>query len=150
MLFCSGVPWWIFQTKSKSHYNWRSVGQSVSMSRYRAYSGTCDQILLSVRRLFSESCCLVSVERPLRREVGSVLSRATLLTSIRHIFGSTLCCDDCPRWFKRTVAIPNMYDYQPDISQSFLTTDSQSASQSWCQAKIRGPRPNFMSPWNFP
>jgi hypothetical protein len=29
-------------------------GRSVIMSRYRAHSGTCDQILLSVRRLFSE------------------------------------------------------------------------------------------------
>jgi hypothetical protein len=44
------------QPKSKPHYN---------MSRYRAHSGTCDQILLSVRRFFSESCCLVSVGRPL-------------------------------------------------------------------------------------
>jgi hypothetical protein len=46
-------------------------GQSVSMSRCRAHSGTCDQILLSVRRLLSES--LVSVGRPLWREVGSVI-----------------------------------------------------------------------------
>jgi hypothetical protein len=50
-----------------------TVGQSVSMSRYRAHSGTCDQILLSVRRLFSESCCHVFVGRPLWREVGSVI-----------------------------------------------------------------------------
>jgi hypothetical protein len=48
-------------------------GQSVSMSRYRAHSGTCDQILLSVWRSSSESCCLVFVGRPLRREVGSVI-----------------------------------------------------------------------------
>jgi hypothetical protein len=38
-----------------------TVGQSVSMSRCRAHSGTCDQILLSVRRLLSESCRLVPV-----------------------------------------------------------------------------------------
>jgi hypothetical protein len=50
-----------------------TVSQSVSMSRYRAHSGTCDQILLSVLRLFSEVCCLVSVGRPLWREVGSVI-----------------------------------------------------------------------------
>jgi hypothetical protein len=41
-----------------------TVSQSVSMSRYWAHSGTCDQILLSVRRLFSESCCLVSMGLP--------------------------------------------------------------------------------------
>jgi hypothetical protein len=45
-----------------------TVGQSVIMSRYRAHSGTCDQILLSVRRLFSESCCLVFLGRPLWRD----------------------------------------------------------------------------------
>jgi hypothetical protein len=48
-------------------------GQSVSMSRYGARSGTCDQILFSVRMVFSESCCLVSMRRPLWREVGSVI-----------------------------------------------------------------------------
>jgi hypothetical protein len=42
------------------------------MSGCRAHFGTCDQILLSVRRFLSESCCLVSVGRPLWREVGSV------------------------------------------------------------------------------
>jgi hypothetical protein len=55
-------------------------GQSVSMSRYRAHSGTCDQILLSVRRLFSESCCLVSVEVTLRLTVSQyVLISSTLV-----------------------------------------------------------------------
>jgi hypothetical protein len=78
---------WKSKSKATSCYNWRSV----SMSRYRAHSETCDQILLrtesniwsqviscdqillSVRRLLSESCCPVSVERPLWREVGSVI-----------------------------------------------------------------------------
>jgi hypothetical protein len=53
-----------------------TVGQSVSMSWYRAHSGTCDQILLSVRRLFSETCCLVFLARPLSREVGSVICKS--------------------------------------------------------------------------
>jgi hypothetical protein len=44
------------------------------MSRYRAHFGTCDQTLLSVRRLFSESCCLLPVGRPLWREIGCHLS----------------------------------------------------------------------------
>jgi hypothetical protein len=42
-----------------------TVSQSVSMSRCRTHSGTCEQILLFVRRLLSESCSLVSVGRPL-------------------------------------------------------------------------------------
>jgi uncharacterized membrane protein len=37
----------------------------VSMSWCRVHSGTCDQILLPVGRLLSESCALVSVGRPL-------------------------------------------------------------------------------------
>jgi hypothetical protein len=58
------------RSRSRSHVT--SDGQSASMSRFRADSGTCDQILLSVRRL-SERCCLVSMGRPLWRDVGSVI-----------------------------------------------------------------------------
>jgi hypothetical protein len=48
-------------------------GQSVLMSRHRAHSATCDQILLSVRRLLSEICGPVSVGRPLWRGDGSAI-----------------------------------------------------------------------------
>jgi hypothetical protein len=77
-------------SRSRSHIT--TDGQSVNMSRYRAYSGTCDQILLCVRRLFSEICCLVSVVRSLWREVGSILVRTYLViwpsgsTSRKHQF----------------------------------------------------------------
>jgi hypothetical protein len=49
-------------------------GQSVSMSWCRAHTGTCDQILLPVGRLLSESCGLLS--RPLWREDGSAICSA--------------------------------------------------------------------------
>jgi hypothetical protein len=42
-------------------------GQSVSTSWRQAHLGTCDQILI-----LSEFCCLVSLERPLWREVESI------------------------------------------------------------------------------
>jgi hypothetical protein len=48
--------------RSQSHFT--TDGQSVIMSRYRTHSGTCDQILLYVRRLFSEICCLVFFGAP--------------------------------------------------------------------------------------
>jgi hypothetical protein len=32
--------------------------------------------------------------------------------------------------------------------RSHITTDSQSASQTWCQAPIWDPRPTLLSPWN--
>jgi hypothetical protein len=47
--------------------------------------GTCDQILLSVRRLLSESCCLVSVGRPLWREVGSVICHSQSIVSYQYL-----------------------------------------------------------------
>jgi hypothetical protein len=61
------------RSRSRSRNHITTDGQSVSMSRYRAHSGTCDQILLSVRRLFSEICYLVSLGRSLWRGVGSVI-----------------------------------------------------------------------------
>jgi hypothetical protein len=51
----------------RSHYDWRSV----SISWRRAHLGTCDQILT-----LSKFCCLVSVDRPLWREVRSVVASA--------------------------------------------------------------------------
>jgi hypothetical protein len=62
-----GVLWgehcWELSSKLNWHYNWRSV----SWDWCRDHCGTCNQIFI-----LSESCCLVSVGRPLRREVGSV------------------------------------------------------------------------------
>jgi hypothetical protein len=57
------------------------------MPKYRAHSGTCDQILLSVRRLLSQSCCLVSLGCPLWREVGSVIchSQSVSILSQSHV-----------------------------------------------------------------
>jgi hypothetical protein len=46
------------------------------MSWCRAHSGTCDQILLPIGMLLSESCGLVSVGRPLWREDGCAICRA--------------------------------------------------------------------------
>jgi hypothetical protein len=62
------------------------VSQSVSMSRCRAPCGTCNQTVLSVRKLLPESCCLVSVGRPLWREVGSVIchSQSVVIYQYSH------------------------------------------------------------------
>jgi hypothetical protein len=67
-------------------------GRSVSMSWYRTHSGICDQLLLSVRRLLSESFCLVSVRCPLWREVGSVIcqSQSVVRVRIRVILRTTV------------------------------------------------------------
>jgi hypothetical protein len=49
--------------KSKSKSDGQSVSQSVSMSWRRAYSGTCDQILLAVGKLRSCFCGASSLMR---------------------------------------------------------------------------------------
>jgi hypothetical protein len=69
------------KSKSKSRCNW----QSVSMSRCRAHSGTCDQILLSIQRLLSESCCRVSVGLPLSREVRSVICHSQSVVIYQYV-----------------------------------------------------------------
>jgi hypothetical protein len=69
-------------SKSKLLYDLRSVCQSVSMFWCRAHSGTCDQILLLVWRLLSESCCFVSMGRPLWREDGSSVCGAIIKWSV--------------------------------------------------------------------
>jgi hypothetical protein len=64
----------IRHSRSWSHF--LTDGQSISMSRCQAHSGTCDLILLTVRRILSGSCSLVSVGRPLWREEGSAVCSA--------------------------------------------------------------------------
>jgi hypothetical protein len=56
---CSVITHWSEsrRTRNRSRSQVTTDGHSVSMSRYRAHSGTCDQILLSVWSLFSERCC---------------------------------------------------------------------------------------------
>jgi hypothetical protein len=68
-------PWervTLIKSKSKLLYDWPSV----SLSWCRTHSGTCDQILIPVGRLLSESCTLVSVVHPLWRENGSAVCSA--------------------------------------------------------------------------
>jgi hypothetical protein len=56
--------------KSKSSQSYvTTYGQSISTSWCTAYCGTCDEILI-----LSESCCLVSVGRPLWRGVECLLA----------------------------------------------------------------------------
>jgi hypothetical protein len=66
----------LYFVKNRWRWRWSRVttdGHSVGMSWRRAHCGTCDQILI-----LSEFCCLVSVGRPLWREVGSRLSLNTI------------------------------------------------------------------------
>jgi hypothetical protein len=64
---------WRSQGRSYITTDSQSVSQYVVMPSRRNHSGTYDQIFLSVWGLLSESCCLVSVGRPVWQEVGSVI-----------------------------------------------------------------------------
>jgi hypothetical protein len=64
--------------KSKSRYDRRSVSQYVLC---RAHCGTCDQVLI-----VSEFCCIVSVWRPLWREVRSVSCQSLSEVIFRQFF----------------------------------------------------------------
>jgi hypothetical protein len=79
------LTWHKHILKWKSRYNWRSVSQSISMSSYRDHSVTCDQILISVKRLLSESCGLVPVGCPLWREVGSVICHSQSVVIYQYL-----------------------------------------------------------------
>jgi hypothetical protein len=86
----NSMSWWIVHVVLEGlHPNefqsGQSVSQSVSMSRHRAHSGTCDQILLSVWRLLSKSFCLVSVGRPLWRQVGSVICHSQSVVIYQYL-----------------------------------------------------------------
>jgi hypothetical protein len=67
-------------------YNWSwshvtTDGRSVSTFWCRAHCGNCDQILI-----LSEICCLVSVGRPLWREVGPVSCRSPSAVIVHRQF----------------------------------------------------------------
>jgi hypothetical protein len=70
--------YWTIQCSRMLKYN-------IIISRYRTHSETCDQILLSVWRLLSESCCLGSVGRPLWREVGSVICHSQCVVIYKYL-----------------------------------------------------------------
>jgi hypothetical protein len=69
-------------SRSRSYFT--TDGQSVSMPWCWANSGACDQILLPVRTLLSESCSLLSVGRPLWRDDGSAVYSAITQWSESH------------------------------------------------------------------
>jgi hypothetical protein len=90
------------------------------------------------------------VGRPLWREDESVICSA-----ITHWLGSSrthsIIFLPHPRLPQPGGPDPRIYNPRNRVaqSQSYMTTVSQSASPSWCQAPIWDPRQIFLSPWNF-
>jgi hypothetical protein len=71
-------------TTPRSRSCFTTGGQFVSMSSCRAFSGTCDQILLPVGTFLSESYSLLSVGLPLWREDWSAVCSAITQLSETH------------------------------------------------------------------
>jgi hypothetical protein len=88
------------------------------MWRYRSHFGTCDQILLS------EICRLVSVERPLWREVGTVICHSQSVVIYQYVHKAfTLNV-----LYSSAIYIYNIYGSR----SRYFTTDGQSVSRSVC------------------
>jgi hypothetical protein len=135
-------------SQSQSHI--ATDGQSISKSWRRAPCGAHDQIFITLRQLWSSSCgapslprgrvCLLcmllvlaSVVFPRSESLGT---RDYILLSFRRLLrlaGS--------RW--RYSTPPPHGWIQSSQSQSYVTTDDQPASLSWCQAPIWGLRPEY-------
>jgi hypothetical protein len=94
--------------KSKSHYDRQSVGQSILVSG--AHLGPATNFSFSLRFSFRQ-LLFVTLYRPLWIEDGSVIY---------------CCCWSSPA--------QGVY-YSQSQSQSYITTDSQSVSMSWCLAQ---------------
>jgi hypothetical protein len=129
-----------YMSQSQSYFVIDSL--SVSTSWYQAHSGTCDQILRSVRRLFSEICCLVFLGRPLWQEVGSVIclslsSNLPLLTSniyitcvlqFSNLYTINIKLQSVPSEYSRLCSVS--YGWTQSESESELLCNWQSVSQS--------------------
>jgi hypothetical protein len=131
---CGFLPVVYLTYRIRSHVT--TDGQSVIMSRYRAHSGTCDQILLSARRLFSENCCLVSVGRPLWREVEVTLQLTVgQSVSMSRYRAHSGVCDQIllsARRFFLKIAVLSLWGALSD-EKSKSRYNWRSVSQSVCQ-----------------
>jgi hypothetical protein len=115
------------------------------MSRCRAHSAACDQILLSVRMLMSGSCCLVFV--------GLLSDERSDLSVVIWIYVSCVFqfSKVCIIYTKLLSALLGTADYallvtrRRSQSRSYFTTDGQSVSMSWYRALLLDLRPDIIS-----
>jgi hypothetical protein len=153
-------------SKSKLYYDRRSVGQSVLVSGTHLGPGT--NFSPSFFNYFFNG--FVDVGRPFWWEVGSIVfscywaSPALSFSSLSSmgLMNIFYCLNflNSPTWMAGSCIYFPQEQGSPVVplgilgltsqqSQSYITTDSQSASPSWCQAPIWDPWLIFLSPWNF-
>jgi hypothetical protein len=77
----------------------------------------------------------------------TILSSVVVFTSLRVTISNgahslSFGFPNCPR-ASATATLGQLHSTDSVQSQSYITTDSQSASLSWCQAPIWDPRPIF-------
>jgi hypothetical protein len=125
------------------------------MSWCRAHSGTCDQILLPVGMLLSESCGLVSVGLPLWQEDGSAICSAITqwsesLRTHNHTLLSHLRLSQ-PGGPGSHIYIPQEQGgpVKPPgigfVMWGYFMTDGLSVSMSWYRAPLWDLRPDITS-----
>jgi hypothetical protein len=71
-----------------------------------------------------------------------------VIINVRNLENHMHIANRCAPW-KIAKGAKNPILQSQSQRQSCITTDSQSASPSWCQAPIWDPWPIFLSPWNF-
>jgi hypothetical protein len=135
----------LWNISSRSHVT--TDGHSVSMSSCGAHSATREQILPSVWRLLSESCCVVSVGRPLWPEVRSVScqskSHYNWRSVTQYVEVSSPLCNSWPDiTFCLKVAVLSMWGALSDERSGLLSFEVEvtlqlTVSQSVCQGVER-------------
>jgi hypothetical protein len=140
--------WLIINGRGKQRVHVTTDARSARTPRCRAHSGTCDHTLLSDRRLFSESRCLVFVRRPLWREVGCHLS----VPAARQRFSRQVAKD-----FRRKLQSVKPRSNQLALwttyrSVSFLEASGQLHAPAALPHRERAPGAHWIeectSPWN--
>jgi hypothetical protein len=137
------VSFGTLQPGSRSHIT--ADDQSVRMSRFRAHSGTYDQILLSVRRLFSESCC--EVRWGYFTTHGQSVSMSQLYPPSTEFVASY----DSQSYGGGIVTRLHMgllsfwSSSSRSESRSYFTTDSQSVNMPWYRVPLWDLRPDIIS-----
>jgi hypothetical protein len=140
----------------------KTDGQSASMSRFRAHSGTCDKILLSVRKLLSERCVL-SLWGALSDERSGLSCNSQSAAMYRYLYqGFT-----CHVFYSSAMLVYTIHTelfsvparYSRHLTSRIITTvevcwsskllyDLRSVSMSSYRAPLWDLRPDITSCWN--
>jgi hypothetical protein len=121
----SSSPLYFIPRQSQSQSHITTDDQSASISWFRTHSGTCNQILLLVRRLMPEGCCLVFVGRLLWREVGSVFCQSQPVVICKNVHLVFTQFSDIYQIYTRSLSVLARYSRFCPTRYYYLTLPQQ-------------------------